>query len=61
MMMLPQGRQCFVLIKSRDMFYADRTNIICQLTEDCDQCFINRPHFFGTSLMLTSLGSLFSK
>lgn len=43
------------------MFYADRTNIICQLTEDCDQCFINRPHFFGTSLMLTSLGSLFSK
>ena len=43
------------------MFYADRTDIICRLTEDCDQCFITRPHFFGKSLLVSALESLFSK
>ena len=49
------------LIRSGDMAYAGKTYIICRMISEHDQCFLTRPHFFGKSLLVSALESLFSK
>jgi len=49
------------LIRSGDMFYAGKTDIICRMIREHDPCFLARPHFFGKSLLVSALESLFSK
>ena len=58
---LPIGTQSFNLVRMMDMAYVDKTDLICRLVEDHDQCFIARPPCFGKSLLITALESLFSK
>ena len=43
------------------MFYAGKTDIICRMIREHDPCFLARPHFFGKSLLVSALESLFSK
>ena len=43
------------------MVYVDKTDIICRMIENNDQCFISRPRRFGKSLLVSTLESLFSR
>ena len=43
------------------MFYAGKTDIICRMIREHDPCFLALPHFFGKSLLVSALESLFSK
>ena len=57
---LPIGKQGFDAIIAGDMVYVDKTDIICRMIENNDQCFISRPRRFGKSLLVSTLESLFS-
>ena len=58
---LPIGKQGFDAIIAGDMVYVDKTDIICRMIENNDQCFISRPRRFGKSLLVSTLESLFSR
>ena len=58
---LPLGKQSFDVIRTEDMVYVDKTDIICRMIENNDQCFISRPRRFGKSLLVSTLESLFSR
>ena len=58
---LPKGTQSFNAVRSMDMAYVDKTDIMYRMIKSCRQCFIARPPCFGKSLLLNALESLFSK
>ena len=58
---LPKGTQSFNAVRSMDMAYVDKTDIMYRMIKSCRLCFIARPPCFGKSLLLNALESLFSK
>ena len=58
---LPIGMQGFDAIRTGDMVYVDKTDIIYRMVKNNRQCFISRPRRFGKSLLVSTLESLFSR
>ena len=58
---LPTGKQGFDAIRTGNMVYVDKTDIIFRMIENNNQCFISRPRRFGKSLLVSTLESLFSR
>ncbi len=57
---LPIGIQTFAKIREDDHYYVDKTGFIRQLTDEGTHYFLSRPRRFGKSLLLDTLGELFS-
>ncbi|MBV5272737.1 MAG: ATP-binding protein [Lamprocystis purpurea] len=57
---LPIGIQTFAKIREDDHYYVDKTGFIRQLTDQGSHYFLSRPRRFGKSLLLDTLGELFS-
>ncbi|WP_295585384.1 ATP-binding protein [uncultured Lamprocystis sp.] len=57
---LPIGIQTFAKIRADDHYYVDKTGFIRQLTDEGTHYFLSRPRRFGKSLLLDTLGEIFS-
>lgn len=57
---LPIGVQDFESVRTNDMVYVDKTDIIYRMIRNCRWNFISRPRLFGKSLLVSTLESLFS-
>jgi hypothetical protein len=57
---LPIGIQTFAKIREDDYYYVDKTGFIRQLIDEGGQYFLSRPRRFGKSLLLDTLGELFT-
>ena len=58
---LPIGEQDFEFVRTKDMVYVDKTDIIYQMIKNSRMNFISRPRRFGKSLLVSTLESLFSR
>jgi len=56
---LPIGIQHFDDIRTRNLLYVDKTEVIYRLTESGKFFFLSRPRRFGKSLTLSTLKALF--
>ena len=56
---LPIGIQTFSKIRNENCYYADKTGIAVDLTENGAYYFISRPRRFGKSLFIDTLKELF--
>jgi hypothetical protein len=57
---LPIGIQTFRKIREDDYYYVDKTALALRLIEEGSHYFLSRPRRFGKSLLLDTLGELFS-
>ena len=57
---LPIGIQTFSEIRSEGYYYADKTAFCLKLAEQGKYYFLSRPRRFGKSLLIDTLGELFS-
>jgi hypothetical protein len=57
---LPIGIQTFSEIRTEGYYYADKTPFCWQLTQTGKYFFLSRPRRFGKSLLIDTLGELFS-
>ncbi|MCL1808458.1 MAG: AAA family ATPase [Clostridiales bacterium] len=57
---LPLGMQSFREIIEGDYVYVDKTQYIYNLVNDAKYCFLSRPRRFGKSLLLDTIGEVFS-
>jgi hypothetical protein len=57
---LPIGIQTFRKIREDDYYYVDKTALALRLVEEGSHYFLSRPRRFGKSLLLDTLGELFS-
>jgi hypothetical protein len=57
---LPIGIQTFRKIREDDYYYVDKTALALQMVEEGSHYFLSRPRRFGKSLLLDTLGELFS-
>ena len=57
---LPIGVQDFVKIREQNYLYVDKTAKLLELIEQGERYFLSRPRRFGKSLMLSTLGAMFS-
>ncbi|MBE0434789.1 MAG: ATP-binding protein, partial [Methylomicrobium sp.] len=57
---LPIGIQTFEKIREDDYYYVDKTRYILQLIDEGTHYFLSRPRRFGKSLLLDTIGELFS-
>ncbi|MDR2141108.1 MAG: AAA family ATPase, partial [Deltaproteobacteria bacterium] len=51
--------QTFSEIISENMLYADKTEYIYNMVNNCKVCFLCRPRRFGKSLLLSTIEALF--
>ena len=56
---LPIGIQSFWKLRTRNLLYVDKTEIIYRLTTSSDYNFLSRPRRFGKSLTLSTINALF--
>jgi hypothetical protein len=56
---LPIGTQSFEILRSRDLLYVDKTELIHQLVTTGRIYFLSRPRRFGKSLLISTLDALF--
>ena len=57
---LPIGIQTFSEIRSEGYYYADKTAFCLKLAQQGKYYFLSRPRRFGKSLLIDTLGELFS-
>jgi hypothetical protein len=57
---LPVDNQTFTEIINRQMLYVDKTEYIHRLITGQHTCFLSRPRRFGKSLLLDTVGAVFS-
>ena len=57
---LPIGIQDFPTIRNEGYYYVDKTSLVRKLVDEGRHYFLSRPRRFGKSLLLDTLGSLFS-
>jgi hypothetical protein len=57
---LPIGTQSFDILRSQDLLYVDKTELIHRLVTTGRIYFLSRPRRFGKSLLISTLDALFS-
>ncbi|MDR2679700.1 MAG: AAA family ATPase [Tannerella sp.] len=57
---LPIGTQSFEILRSQDLLYVDKTELIYQLVTTGRIYFLSRPRRFGKSMLISTLDALFS-
>ncbi len=56
---LPIGEQNFEKIRKAGMLYVDKTELISNLIQQSNYCFLSRPRRFGKSLTLSTMQAMF--
>jgi hypothetical protein len=57
---LPIGTQSFEILRSQDLLYMDKTELIHRLVTTGRIYFLSRPRRFGKSLLISTLDALFN-
>jgi hypothetical protein len=57
---LPIGTQSFEILRSQDLLYVDKTELIHRLVTTGRIYFLSRPRRFGKSMLISTLDALFS-
>ncbi|MDR1221555.1 MAG: ATP-binding protein [Tannerella sp.] len=57
---LPIGTQSFEVLRSQDLLYVDKTELIFQLITTGRIYFLSRPRRFGKSMLISTLDALFN-
>ena len=57
---LPIGIQTFAKIREENCYYVDKTPLIEKLVTQGSHYFLSRPRRFGKSLLIDTIGELFS-
>ncbi|MDR1098450.1 MAG: AAA family ATPase, partial [Tannerella sp.] len=57
---LPIGTQSFEILRSQDLLYVDKTELILQLVTTGRIYFLSRPRRFGKSMLISTLDALFN-
>ena len=57
---LPVGLFNFERLRTANMLYVDKTELLVSLADTCQRAFLSRPRRFGKSLTLSTLDAMFS-
>ena len=58
---LPLGSTSFEGIRRRGRVFVDKTDLVVELVQSSDSCFLARPRRFGKSLLVDTFATLFGK